>query len=129
MAAVGNLNDYIKFQMAESLAKGEGGGGLAGAATQLGAGLAMGQQIAQALGTPPPSPRQPGAPIRSAVPPVVPITGTGAATASAEPEMLTPAAAALVLSVSENDVMSALADGSLKGKKDRRLLAHHPRRD
>ena len=36
MAAVGNLNDYIKFQMAESLAKGEGGG-LAGAASQLGA--------------------------------------------------------------------------------------------
>jgi excisionase family DNA binding protein len=31
--------------------------------------------------------------------------------------LLTPASAALVLSVSESDVLSALADGSLKGKK------------
>ena len=109
MAAVGNLNDYIKFQMAESLAKGEGGGGLAGAASQLGAGLAMGQQIAQTMGaavqaTP------------SAVPPV--ISGAGAAAASgATSELLTPANAALILNVSEADVLSALADGSLKGKK------------
>jgi excisionase family DNA binding protein len=113
MAAVGNLNDYIKFQMAESLAKGEGGG-LAGAATQLGAGLAMGQQIAQALGaaqsapTPPSTPSTPST--SSAVPPVIPGTGASA-------ELLTPANAALILNVSENDVLSALADGSLKGKK------------
>ena len=33
------------------------------------------------------------------------------------PELLTPANAALVLNVSESDVLSALADGSLKGKK------------
>src|SRR5437899_3519798 len=46
MAAVGNLNDYVKFQMAEGMTKGEGGG-MAGAATQVGAGLAIGQQIAQ----------------------------------------------------------------------------------
>jgi len=114
MAAVGNLNDYIKFQMAEGMTKAEGGGGMAGTAAQLGAGLAMGQQIAQAMGnaaqtTPP------------AVPPVIPITGTGAASATAPsagpPELLTPANAALVLNVSENDVLSALADGSLKGKK------------
>jgi len=31
--------------------------------------------------------------------------------------LLTPANAALILNVSENDVLSALADGSLKGKK------------
>jgi len=114
MAAVGNLNDYIKFQMAEGMTKGEGGGGMAGTAAQLGAGLAMGQQIAQALGnaaqtTPP------------AVPPVIPAAGAGAglasSTAAGAPELLTPANAAQVLNVSENDVLSALADGSLKGKK------------
>src|SRR5437899_10998490 len=44
MAAVGSLNDYVKFQMAEGMTKGEGGS-LAGSAAQLGAGLAMGQQI------------------------------------------------------------------------------------
>jgi excisionase family DNA binding protein len=116
MAAVGNLNDYIKFQMAESLAKGEGGG-LAAAASQLGAGLAMGQQIAQTMGNAVAQPGQPAAPTRPAVPPVIPISGTGAGSAANSPELLTPASAAQVLNVSENDVMSALADGSLKGKK------------
>src|SRR5260221_8174889 len=37
MAAVGNLNDYVKFQMAESMTK-EGAGGMATSAAQLGAG-------------------------------------------------------------------------------------------
>src|SRR5436189_112757 len=72
MAAVGNLNDYVKFQMAEGMTKGESGG-MAGAAAQLGAGLAMGQQIAQTFNAgqtpagsvPPPLP-SPGA---SVVPP------------------------------------------------------------
>src|SRR5712691_4378271 len=48
MAAVGNLTDYVKFQMAEGMTKNEGGA-LAGSAAQLGAGLAMGQQMAQAM--------------------------------------------------------------------------------
>jgi excisionase family DNA binding protein len=110
MAAVGNLNDYIKFQMAQSLATG-GGGGMAGTAAQLGAGLAMGQQIAQALGaaqSAPPAPSTQSA--SAAVPPVIPGAGASA-------ELLTPANAAQILNVGENDVMSALADGSLKGKK------------
>jgi excisionase family DNA binding protein len=98
MAAVGNLNEYVKFQMAEGLAKGEGGGTAASAA-QLGAGLALGQQMAQAFGT---SQTTPGA---SSNPP------------SGIPELLSPADAAKALGVSENDVMAALADGSLKGKK------------
>jgi excisionase family DNA binding protein len=106
MAAVGNLNDYIKFQMAQSLATGEGGG-LAGAATQLGAGLAMGQQIAQALSAAPSTPSTSSAQSTKSTPPP----------GAAAPEMLTPANAALVLNVSEADVLSALADGSLKGKK------------
>src|SRR6266852_4959118 len=52
IAAVGNLNDYVKFQMAQGMAE---GGGMAASAAQLGAGLAMGQQMAQAFGgqTPP----------------------------------------------------------------------------
>src|SRR5438046_744522 len=51
MAAIGNLNDYVKFQMAEAMDKGEGGG-MAGTAAQLGAGLAMGQQMVAAMGAP-----------------------------------------------------------------------------
>src|SRR5881394_3333566 len=51
MAAIGNLNDYVKFQMAESIGKGGGeGGSMANTAAQLGAGLAMGQQMMAAMG-------------------------------------------------------------------------------
>jgi membrane protease subunit (stomatin/prohibitin family) len=52
MAAIGNLNDYVKFQMAEAMGKGGDGGGMANTAAQLGAGLAMGQQMMAAMGAP-----------------------------------------------------------------------------
>ncbi len=106
MAAVGNLNDYVKFQMAEAMTKGGGeGGGMASTAAGLGAGLAMGQQMMQAMNA------------AQATPPAAPPPLTGAAPAGALPELLGPAEAAKVLGVSENDVLTALADGSLKGKK------------
>src|SRR3954470_4843211 len=93
MAAVGSMNDYVKFQMAEGMTRGDGGG-MASSAAQLGAGLAMGQQIAQAFGG-----------------------GQPASVAGGLPELLSPTDAAKALGVSENDVLSALADGSLPGKK------------
>ena len=104
MAAVGNLNDYVKFQMAEGIGKGEGGG-TASSAAQLGAGLAMGQQMAQAFAA-----QQ--APAGAVPPPIPPAAGAGSL-----PELLSPADAAKALGVSEADVMASLADGSLKGKK------------
>src|SRR5690349_4039887 len=102
MAAVGNLNEYVKFQMAEGMAKGEGGG-TASSAAQLGAGLAMGQQMAQAFSC-------------QAAPPAG-SPATAPAAPAGLPELLSPADAAKVMGVSENDVLSALAEGSLKGKK------------
>src|SRR3989442_8697869 len=72
MAAVGNLNDYVKFQMAEAMTKGEGGG-MASTAAQLGAGLAMGQQMAQAMGSAQTTPT--AAPPGAVLPP---IPGAGA---------------------------------------------------
>jgi excisionase family DNA binding protein len=106
MAAVGNLNDYVKYKMAEGMTQ-PGGGGMAGTAAQLGAGLVMGQQIAQAMGASAPA----AASTAPGVPPVIPPASAGS------PELLTPASAAIALNVSEADVLSALADGSLKGKK------------
>jgi excisionase family DNA binding protein len=119
MAAVGNLNDYVKFQMAEGMTKGDGGG-LAGSAAQLGAGLAMGQQIAQGMAgaqstapvAPPPAPLAPLAPLAPNAP-----NAPNAPPTSGLPESLSPAEAAKALGVSESDVMTALTDGSLKGKK------------
>ncbi|MCW5556331.1 MAG: SPFH domain-containing protein [Verrucomicrobiae bacterium] len=105
MAAVGNLNDYVKFQMAESLGKGDGAGGVAGSAAQLGAGLALGQQLAAAMAQP-----QGGAGTAPAV-------SAAAPAVAAIPDLMGPADAARVLGVAESDVITALDDGSLKGKK------------
>ena len=115
MAAIGNLNDYVKLQMAESLGKGDGGGGPGGQVTQFAMGMALANQMFNQAGgilaqaTPP----------AGAVPP--PIPGQTPATATSPspglPELLTPADAARVLGVTESDVLQALGDGSLKGKK------------
>ncbi len=103
MGAIGNLNDYVKFQMAEAMAKGEGGG-MANTAAQLGAGLAMGQQMMAAMSVPQATP--PVAP-----PPLPGYPGMGL------PDLLSPADAARAMGVAEPDVVAALTDGSLKGKK------------
>jgi excisionase family DNA binding protein len=104
MAAIGNLNDYVKFQMAESMAKGGEGGGMANTAAQLGAGLAMGQQMMAAMGA------QQTTPAAGAPPPL-----PGAATGL--PQLLSTGEVAAALGVSEADVLASLNDGSLKGKK------------
>jgi excisionase family DNA binding protein len=47
MAAVGNLTEYVKYQMAQGMEKGNGA---AGTATELAVGLSMAQQLLQAQG-------------------------------------------------------------------------------
>ena len=109
MSVVGNLNDYVKFQMAQGIEKSEGGGA-ASTGAGLGAGLALGQQLAQAFA----AQGNPAAPVGS-VPPPIPTAAPSST--STLPDLLSPADAAKVLGVTENDVMTALGDGSLKGKK------------
>jgi excisionase family DNA binding protein len=103
MSAVGNLNDYVKYQMAQGMEK---GGSSGGAATELAVGLAIAQQIIQQQGG---------------------VTGgqaaSGAASAAATtspgslPELLTPADVAKTLGVTESDVLSSIESGDLKAKK------------
>jgi len=106
MSAVGNLNDYVKFQLAEAMAKGEGSG-MANSAAQLGAGLAMGQQMMAAM-TAPTTPS--GGPAGTGIPPVIP-------SATGIPELLGTSDLARILGVSETDVVATLEKGELKGKK------------
>ena len=96
MAAVGNLNDYVKFQMAQGLEK---GGGSGGAATELAVGLSIAQQIMQQQG-------MPGA-----------AAATAANQAVALPDLLSPADAAKALGVTESDVMSIIESGELAAKR------------
>ncbi len=105
MAAIGNLNDYVKFQMAEAMTKGGGeAGAMAGTAAGLGAGLAMGQQMMAAMGA------------AQGTPPVAP-GASPAASGGSIPGLLGTAEAARVLGVSEADVLATLEKGELKGKK------------
>src|SRR5687767_9754906 len=106
MAAVGNLNDYVKYQMAQGMA--EGGGGPAGAAAEIAMGFGMAQQMMKEgfLGgqsTPPAG----GAPASAA----------GAAQSAAGPTLFNPAQLAQQLGVAEADVIATLEASELKGKK------------
>jgi excisionase family DNA binding protein len=124
MAAVGNLNDYVKFQMAQGMASGQGGGA-GGMATEMAVGMAMAQQMMQqsggVLGAQPASPATPppGSSVAPTAPaaPAVPAAPAAPASPAVAPELLTPADAAKVLGVSEADVLQTLESGDLKGKK------------
>ena len=111
MSAIGNLNDYVKFQMAQGLEKGEGGTG--SAAAQLGIGLAMAQQLAHQFNQPAGAPPVLGTPPGATPPPLAPAPASGGAL----PKMLSPAEVAQSLGVTEADVLASLEAGDLKGKK------------
>jgi excisionase family DNA binding protein len=94
MAAVGNLNDYVKFQMAQGMEKGGGSGGMA---TELAVGLSIAQQIMKDQGG---------------------LAGAGAPPqAAAVPDLLAPADVAKALGVPEADVMTIIESGELTAKK------------
>ena len=99
MGVIGNLNDYVKFQMAESMTKGgDGGGSPAAAAGQMAMGFGMAQEMMKSMQATPPM--LPGAPISTAI-----------------PELLSPEQAAQILGVTEADVIASIDAGELKGKK------------
>ena len=103
MGVVGNLNDYVKYQM--GLAMGQGGE--AGAAAAVPAQMAMGFGLAQEM-------------VRG-------MQGNAAATPAATPapapmaaaalEVLTPEQAAQMLGVSVEEVMASITAGELKARK------------
>ena len=97
MAAVGNLNDYVKYQMAQGMEK--GGAGVAGVGAEIAVGMSMAQQMLN----------QPGG--------ITAQTTPAAAAASGIPETVGPADAAKALGVSEADVIASLEAGDLKGKR------------
>lgn len=105
MSAIGNLNDYVKYQMAQGMEKGGGPGSLA---TEMAVGLAMAQQIAQSNQSQNPVLATPGIPSAASAPPPAPAPAF---------DLLSPAEAAQLLGVSEADVLSTLESGQLKGKK------------
>jgi excisionase family DNA binding protein len=104
MAAVGNLNDFVKFQMAQGLEK--GGSGVGGVGAEMAVGMAMAQQMLN----------QPGG-LAAQATPAAAAAAAPAAAAAGLPETMGPAEAAKVLGVGEADVLASLESGDLKGKK------------
>jgi excisionase family DNA binding protein len=112
MAAVGNLNDFVKYQMAKGM-EAPGGGGAAGTASQLAVGFAIAQQLMQQSGV-----------VGSTTPAAgatgtlgVAVAPTPAPAATGMPDLLSPAQAAQALGVSEEDVMAIITSGELQAKK------------
>ena len=110
MSVIGNLNDYVKYQMGVAM----GQGGEAGAAATLPAQMAMGFGMAQEMvrsmqgGTAAPAPAAP----------TVPAATAGSAPAAAGGlEVLTPDQAAQLLGVSVDDVMTSITAGDLKARR------------
>jgi excisionase family DNA binding protein len=109
MAAIGNLNEFVKYQMGKSFEQG-GGAGSAGTAAELAVGFGIAQQMMQQ-----------GLMGGSQTPTVAPIPavagGASGAGALALPDLMTPADVATALGVPESDVMSIIASGELAAKK------------
>ena len=108
MAAVGNLDDYVKFQLGKGLETGQGSA--AGMASELAVGLAVAQQMVG---------KQGGGLFGAAAP----AAAAGAATAAAAPAapslpaLLTPEQVGEALGVPLADVMSIIESGELVSKK------------
>jgi excisionase family DNA binding protein len=106
MGAVGNLNDYVKFQMAQGMAN--GGGGAGGTAAELAVGFGIAQQMMA----------QGGLSVNPAVPPPLPgVAAAAVAAPAASVDVMTPAQVAEALGVTEADVIASIDAGDLKGKK------------
>jgi excisionase family DNA binding protein len=98
MSAIGNLNDYVKYQMGQGMAKG-GGAGAGGTAAELAVGFGIAQEMMKQGGL--------AAPAGIAAP----------APAPAAADLMGLPDAARYLGVSETDVMAAITEGTLKAKK------------
>jgi len=101
MGAIGNLNDYVKFQMAEGMA--HGGSGVAGSAAEIAMGFGMANSMMA----------QGAFNVDGATPPPIP----GVVTAAPILNIMTPAQVAQILGVTEGDVISSIESGDIKAKK------------
>jgi excisionase family DNA binding protein len=111
MAAIGNLNEFVKYQMGKGFESG-GGAGAAGTAAELAVGFGLAQQMMKDGFAGHAAPTIAVPPIPGPLP-----AGAAATPAAGLPELLSPADAAKALGVSEADVMTVLESGELKGKK------------
>lgn len=99
MSVIGNLNDYVKYQMGVGMGQGGEGAAAAAAPAQMAIGFGMAQELMKGMQ---------GQPAAAAAAPTA--AGSGL-------DVLTPEQAAQALGVSVEDVMASISAGELKARK------------
>lgn len=140
MSVIGNLNDYVKYQVGASMGAGGDAGAAAAMPAQMAMGFAMAQEMMRGMGTggapaggagaagAMPSGPSAGAGMMGSQPsafgggsaaasPDAGVSGAGPAGAAAGLEVFTPEQAAQFLSVPVADVMAIIGSGELKARK------------
>jgi len=103
MSVVGNLNDYVKYQMGFSMGQGGEGAAAAAVPAQMAMGFGMAQEMMRSMNQPPPLMPTAAAPAVAAAVPAL--------------DILNPAQVAQMLGVGEADVLATIESGELKAKK------------
>lgn len=130
MRAIGNLNDYVKYQMGLSMGQGGEGGAAAAMPAQMAMDFAMARDMMRGMGAPASgasgtasgTASVPGAVSGQGMAPVQGASGGYSAVAGhsasvAALEVLTPEQAAQLLSVSVEDVLASIQSGELKARR------------
>lgn len=111
MSAIGNLNDYVKYQMGQAMANGGEGAAAATIPATMAMGFGMAQEMMKGMqqsGQPAADPFSPAAAQAAQAP---------QAAAAGGVQVLTPEQAAQTLGVSVQDVMAEIEAGNLKARK------------
>ncbi|MEG2629669.1 MAG: SPFH domain-containing protein [Comamonas sp.] len=116
MGAIGNLNDYVKYQMGQAMAAGGEGSAAATMPATMAMGFGMAQEMMRSMQSAPAGAGSAG----PAPDPFSPAAAQSAQTPAAAPaalQVLTPEQAAQVLGVELADVMTEIEAGHLKARK------------
>lgn len=105
MGAIGNLNDYVKYQMGATMGQGGEGAAAAAVPAQMAVGFGIAQEMMKGMQG---GAAQPAAPVQPQA--AAPAAGGGL-------DVLTPEQAAQALGVSVEDVMASIESGELKARK------------
>ena len=122
MGAIGNLNDYVKYQMGQAMANGGEGAAAATIPATMAMGFGMAQEMMKgmqggAAGGAPATGAAAADPFSPAAAQAAQTQVAPAAPAAGAMQVLTPAQAAQVLGVAEADVLAEIQAGNLKARQ------------
>ena len=117
MSAIGNLNDYVKYQMGQAMAQGGEGAAAATIPATMAMGFGMAQEMMKQMQQPAPSQPAFGAQVAHDAFSPAAAQAAQAPAPAAGLQVYTPEQAAQLLGVDVADVLAELEAGNLKGRK------------